>query len=121
MNNGDFEEGKGIFHNGIYFFLVKNTEWPSFDLDEMEMVKNIDTQSAWGTEYNICLILNQAGKNDNIKKEEVWKLLYIVRNLIDEKWPAYESLEIFWKNNKTEQKDEYGETIIVFKQMSFKF
>ena len=119
--NGDFEEGKGIFHNGIFYFLVKSTEPWWDDIDGIEKRGEYDT----GNEYSFFLIqnLNKTAIYNNIQKENVWKLLNVVIPYINKwQWPAYESLKIFWENNKVEQKDEYGYHIIVFKRpKSFKF
>ena len=121
MPNGDFEEGKGILHNGIYYFLVKSTESWWEGIHGIEKRGEYDT----GNQYSFFLIqnLNKTAIYKNIKKENVWKLLNVVIDYINNwQWPAYESLERFWKNNKTEQKDEDGYTIIVFKRpKSFKF
>lgn len=121
MENGDFVKGKGIFHNGIYYFLVKSTEsW--WKLDGIEKMGQRDLQD-WDANghYLYFLIQNKTATSDKIQKENVWKLLNVVIPYINKwQWPAYESLKIFWENNKVEDTNEYGD--VSFKRpKSFKF
>ena len=134
MENGDFVKGKGIYHNGKTYYLVKSGDNDKYEGDFVMNINSYLADPDTGEPFTINLF-ESTDNTTGVDKKYVWEVLNILNGGAyrdkSEYFPdgregnlnKYDpSFKIFWKNNKAEYTDEDGETIIVFKQQnSFKF